>query len=197
MKPLRFSLRWLVVVFGGCLLVVAAGCSSGTPLSPSAQTTAGSDVSRSTTANGGGGTTFVDANGVDLKGDWVSTERQSRGLDGPHGGSETITVTEQNGALFVVARDLELSIERPLGDGGPPTKQVTGHPLLGVVNVDGSITMVKKGDAGQMNGRLTDMNTMVLSYAEPGDEPGVSRVTLVRDASGSTAGTTPGSASDR
>lgn len=108
-------------------------------------------------------------------GTWTSTERQYLGLTQGGKGSEVIRITSQDGALFNVSRDLTLDQSFPLGNGGPPTNTVTDQPALGAVNVDGSITIVKKGDSGELNGWLTDADTMVLTYSEAAEIPGVAR----------------------
>jgi len=124
-------------------------------------------------------TKFVDANAVDLTGAWESKVRHNI-IGGNRGeGRETVTISEQKDALFNVSRAIEVQVPAEFEDGQPKTTSatVTG---VGVINPDGSITVVKGGDAGRVDAWLTDKDTMEWVYAEGGDEQVVVRQTLKR-----------------
>lgn len=159
--------------------LVAVGCTS--------KSTSGGQSASTPASPGATKSGVIDANGVNLEGTWTSTERQYYSLDTTGAGKETLRITNQQGPLFRVSRDIVLEQAYSLGNEGPPTISVTAQPALGIVNADGSITIVKKGDTGQLDGWLVDRDTMVLSYNEAGVEPAVARIKLVRAKAGSTS----------
>jgi hypothetical protein len=168
-----------IMLLVAALAMTAIGCSDEEPDSQ------GSGASSSDTTPANVRSDFTDANGVNLEGVWTSTDRQYYSDDQSGTGEEALTVTDQEGPLFRATRDIMLDGPEEFGDDAAPAISVTDQPLLGIVNADGSITMVKFDDSGRLDGRLTDDDTMILSYTEAGD-PGVARITLVRSADAAT-----------
>lgn len=161
--------RLIGVMVGAVVVLTAAGCST-TVESPESDATAESE--------------FVDANDVDLTGTWESENRVVL-RDGAWDAetSETLEITDVQDGLFKATRTVTLGTpgDFETGEGEVMTAVLESH---GVINPDGTITIVKKGEeAGEAEGWLLSDNEMELIYHEGGEEPVVVRETLRRSAS--------------
>jgi hypothetical protein len=161
-------LRYVVVPAVG-VAALLTGCSSNTPTSSAAPpATSGTVPSK-----------FIDANTADLTGTWKS-ENRHYDIKGERGsGSESITITDQKDGLFKATRSITVGVPANFGDGKGDQTTAT-FPSAGVINPDGTITMVKSGDSGMLNAWLIDRDHMEAVYVESGDEQVVVRQTLRR-----------------
>ncbi|MEI6623531.1 MAG: hypothetical protein WCP28_16675 [Actinomycetes bacterium] len=81
--------------------------------------------------------------------------------------------------MFDATRNITLQTPADSGDGKGPVMTAT-FKTVGVVNPDGTFTIVKEGDDGRLQGWLVNPNTIEAAYTESGPEPYVVRETLVR-----------------
>lgn len=171
-RPRSVSRRLLV----GVAVVSAAAASTVACTSTPTTTTATPGTTPSATSR------FLDANNAKLDGVWTSEGRRYMGIDGKRGtGTEVLTITGQKDGLFQTSR--EIKVDQPVDFGEGDLQTAATVKSIGVVNPDGTISIVKLGDNGRIEGWLIDQDHMELTYTEGAEEPFVVRETLVRQKS--------------
>lgn len=158
--------RWSLGAMTAAVVLVGAGCTTNVEAPP----TDAAPESR-----------FVDANTVDLTGIWESENRVVlRDGEWDSESSETMEVIEEQDGLFKVTRTVTLGAPSDFetGEGEAMSAVLESH---GVINPDGTITIVKKGEeAGEVEAWLLSDDEMEMVYTESGEEPVVMRQTLRR-----------------
>ena len=110
------------------------------------------------------------------------------GTDQTGNGKEKITISQPNGVLFTVTREITIETPGDFGDGkGKNTHAVVQS--IGVINADGSFYLAKKGDSGFVQGWVHSPDEIHTSYVESGPEPVVAKQVLTRVANASSSPT--------
>lgn len=158
-------IRLAALAVGAVTVPLALGACAGS-------TSSGSSASASASA-------AATMSPSELTGTWISTSRTTLTENGKRGsGSELLIIGPVQDNVFEATREIAVEVPADFGDGKATTTATL--KTFGVVNPDGSFTIVKKGDDGMLTGWPVDANTINAVYTESGAQPYVARATLVR-----------------